>query len=119
MALDIAGLRRKLEQRHRELLGRMDGQLTGLVGDSVTDTKDLAFRAWVNSIHEAGYQREAEEIDAVRAACERIEKGRYGSCEDCGKPIPEARLGAWPAARRCHACQSRQEMARRGHVRGE
>lgn len=119
MALDIAGLRRKLEQRYRELLGRMDGQLTGLVGDSVVDTKDLAFQAWLNSINEAGYQREAEEIEAVRAACERMEKGRYGICEDCGEPIPEARLAAWPAASCCHACQSRQEMAQRDHVRGQ
>lgn len=35
-----------------------------------------------------------------------------GICEDCGEPIPSARLEAWPHARRCVECQEIQERAR-------
>lgn len=35
----------------------------------------------------------------VNLALEKIEKGVYGICEECGKVIPEDRLEANPAAR--------------------
>lgn len=35
----------------------------------------------------------------VKAALERIEKGTYGMCEACGKPIETERLMANPSAR--------------------
>lgn len=34
----------------------------------------------------------------VGGALERIEQGAYGQCRSCGKPIPEERLYANPAA---------------------
>ena len=39
------------------------------------------------------------ELDEVKAALERIEKGTYGICETCGKPIESERLEANPSAR--------------------
>jgi RNA polymerase-binding transcription factor DksA len=38
-------------------------------------------------------------LNEVKAALERIEKGTYGSCEVCGKPMENDRLAANPAAR--------------------
>ncbi len=35
----------------------------------------------------------------IKAALDRIEKGTYGICETCGKPIEKERLEANPAAR--------------------
>ncbi len=35
----------------------------------------------------------------VKAALERIEKGTYGLCETCGKPIEKDRLEANPSSR--------------------
>ena len=37
---------------------------------------------------------------------DRLEKGTYGTCENCGSEIPEARLEAKPAARLCINCAS-------------
>lgn len=39
--------------------------------------------------------------DSVLSALSRIEKKTYGKCEVCEKPIPDARLGADPAATTC------------------
>ena len=38
------------------------------------------------------------------AARERWAAGRYGLCEGCGRPIPDARLQARPEARSCVPC---------------
>lgn len=46
-----------------------------------------------------------ESIAQIDFAIARIEKGQYGSCIDCNKPIPIERLNAFPPALRCVACK--------------
>lgn len=55
-------------------------------------------------------QVEAELAD-VEDALRRLEEGRYGLCEVCGRPIEEERLAALPAARRCLVDQERAERS--------
>lgn len=54
-----------------------------------------------------------EQVDAqlvdVEAAFQRLEKGTYGICEACGKPIEAARLEERPFARFCLEDQQRVE----------
>lgn len=45
-------------------------------------------------------------LSKVVAALEKIEDGSYGTCTECGKPIPVARLDALPSATRCVDCAS-------------
>lgn len=42
-------------------------------------------------------------------ALARLTEGSYGRCEDCGKPIPKARLQAAPRATLCVTCKQREE----------
>ncbi len=49
------------------------------------------------------------------AAQHRLVTGRYGRCEQCGRPIPVERLRARPEATRCVTCsaqRSRRSSAR-------
>ncbi|MBI2113082.1 MAG: TraR/DksA C4-type zinc finger protein [Candidatus Wildermuthbacteria bacterium] len=48
------------------------------------------------------------QLQDISFALERIAKGTYGTCENCKKEIPEARLMAMPEARFCTECSSRQ-----------
>jgi RNA polymerase-binding protein DksA len=48
-------------------------------------------------------------ITQIQHAVERIDNGTYGYCESCGKPIPKARLKAFPAATLDVACKQREE----------
>jgi len=59
-------------------------------------------------------QRILEE-DAARAehARERMARGGYGVCEDCGRKIAPERLEALPEATRCVRCQAALEQAGR------
>ena len=45
-------------------------------------------------------------IDEIDFAVIAIDKKLYGACENCGQPIPKARLRALPYARLCVACKS-------------
>ncbi len=48
-------------------------------------------------------------MSQIERAVERIDGGTYGYCENCGKPIPKARLRAFPAATLDVACKQREE----------
>jgi len=48
-----------------------------------------------------------EQLAAIDAALQRLETGRYGTCERCGQPIGEERLAARPAAVTCIRCAAR------------
>jgi DnaK suppressor protein len=52
----------------------------------------------------------ATEIDRALA---KIDAGTYGLCEQCGEPIPEARLQALPQAALCVSCKSGGLSSRR------
>ncbi len=54
-------------------------------------------------------QNEEHLLENVEAALERIEAGKYGTCEACGKPIPKQRLDALPQAATCLACAEKAE----------
>ncbi len=60
----------------------------------------------------ANYERRLKEIDY---ALEVAQKGAYGICERCGKPIDPARLKIFPEATLCVACKNEKEKrAKRG-----
>ena len=48
-------------------------------------------------------------LTQIQRAVERIDAGTYGFCESCGKPIPKARLKAFPAATLDVNCKQREE----------
>ncbi|PKM11543.1 MAG: conjugal transfer protein TraR [Gammaproteobacteria bacterium HGW-Gammaproteobacteria-3] len=49
------------------------------------------------------------EIEHVRQAIARIDKGGYGLCESCGESIDKGRLKALPFARLCIKCAQAEE----------
>ena len=64
----------------------------------------IAFeRAQTQALEQAAERR----IDAIDAALERLDDGRYGECLACGQPIAPERLAARPTAERCVACALR------------
>lgn len=53
---------------------------------------------------EATGRRGRARVEALAAALDRLDQGRYGRCESCGDPIGEPRLDLLPAATRCRRC---------------
>lgn len=68
-------------------------------GDAATETVERAQSMAVGASLR-------EQLDEVLAALEKIEKGTYGICDACGKPITKKRLAVLPWATLCKECRS-------------
>lgn len=53
------------------------------------------------------------ELADVEHALRRLDDGSYGTCESCGKTIPDDRLDAMPAARFCVDDEAKAESEAR------
>ena len=98
---------------HRELANSKQEDFTELAG-MVHDAGDESFAELLRGINIATRTRELEEIRDVEASLERIKNGIYGSCIECNDKIALDRLDAYPTAKRCINCQSRNENRRGG-----
>jgi len=54
-------------------------------------------------------QTDAKILQAIDEALNRIDKGAFGVCRDCGELIAEARLNAIPWTRVCITCKEKQK----------
>lgn len=99
------------ETRRQQLLGRRNELTERLVKiDAELDEPHSAMFA------EAAIEREGDEaledlgaagqqeIRMIDAALDRIEKGEYGFCVECGDAISEERLNVLPATPKCRTC---------------
>lgn len=57
----------------------------------------------------AAAQVGTEALQAIEAALERLDAGRYGRCEECGGAISDERLDAIPYTPYCIDCARRME----------
>ena len=98
---DIA---KALKARLSELTSRVaeiDNELRKpLSADSEDQATDLENQDALGGIEYSGLQ----EIQQIKEALERIAKGTYGVCAQCGTDIDPKRLRALPNATRCISC---------------
>ena len=113
-------LAEELEKRRRalraELTAKLNAQenpaLIGLI-NRMEETDDWAVADLETALDVAEVSRDAGELAEVEASLTRVADGSYGTCVECGEPIPHARLAANPSAARCIACQERLEAGTR------
>jgi DnaK suppressor protein len=115
--MDTTTARKRLEETRDEL----DRSIMVLQGDRPQEVRseypqdpadagsNLSETERTEAVITVAKQQLAEVLDALH----RIEKGSYGTCADCGKPVPEGRLDAKPEAARCVACQAKRDRQRR------
>src|SRR5689334_4871858 len=85
-----------------------DPRLVGL-RNRMEDTDDWAVADAMAAHDITLVSRDLAELANVEQALRRLDDGSYGECVDCGNAIPYARLAAYPAAKRCVACQEADE----------
>ena len=78
-------------------------------GDRLTDTADIASNLMEDEIVMSIAQVEAREIAQIDDALIKIQKGKYGFCECCGKSINKQRLMAIPFVNLCVKCKEDEE----------
>ena len=119
-ATQRATLEATLRARQRELRADVaaklktqdDPRLVGL-RNRMEDTDDWAVADAMAAQDITLVSRDLAELANVEEALARLGDGSYGECVDCGNAIPFPRLAAYPAARRCVACQEAAEKRER------
>jgi len=74
-----------------------------------SDQVDQADRDADSHMGEAVETHARMELADIAAARRRLADQSFGTCVDCGEDIPQARLLAYPTAKRCMACQRLRE----------
>lgn len=84
------------------------------IAQQARDAEDDSFSNLIVDLNLAEVDRDADELRRIDTALVRLSDGSYGSCEDCGQRIPQARLDAEPTALRCIRCQEIYEKTHAG-----
>jgi DnaK suppressor protein len=118
--MDERKIRARLEAERERLLGvrrdlRGDPETTadlasvGELSDYDQHPADVGTEVFEHEKNVSILERVEAQLREVEAAFERLEKGTYGICEACGRPIEPARLEERPFARFCLEDQQRVE----------
>ena len=97
---DLSWLREQLVQRLQRIRDDAAHRLAPLSADA----GDRAQETENDEVLQRLEQSASALIGQYQRAIERIDQGRYGTCEDCGLAIEPDRLEALPQATRCKAC---------------
>ena len=101
-------LMRRREALRRALAGDLS-LLQELHQEKTGDVLDAAADTVQDELNSQLIEAESRELAAIDDALARIERGRYGQCEACGKAIPLTRLRAIPYAVDCIGCRRKAE----------
>ncbi len=113
----IEKMKEMLLEQKKTLLASLADQsedMKGLVktvesGDEADVAADVIDRTLLTSL---GTQ-DANRLQLINNALDRINLGTYGLCLKCGKEIPQERLEALPYALMCITCASEEERRNR------
>ena len=113
-----------IEKMKNELLNQRNTILESLSGQSDDmrelvktvesgDEADVASDAIDRTLLTALGTQDANRLQQIDSALDRINQGTYGRCVKCGKEIPQERLEVLPYALMCVNCASAQERKNR------
>ena len=109
---------KKIEKYRSILLAKKEQIIESVEGMTHSDDEpspmalDVGDRALSSYEKELTYHltdTEKKLLELVLEALDRMEKGGFGMCVECKKPIQDARINAIPWARHCIHCQELQE----------
>jgi len=99
---ELKRLTEELEQIHTSGSSseeRREGSPFGKREEEATETLELEKRLALEN-------RIRQELAGIEHALDKFEKGTYGLCDNCGKPIAPERLEALPQASLCVNCKA-------------
>jgi len=107
------GLRQALVAKKEELTIRLDRIHANLRRGSDADSKERAKQFEDNEVVDALGNEAREELAKISAALQRLDKGTYGLCVECGMDILPGRLEVYPYADECIECAEFDERRQR------
>ena len=109
----LDGYQKKLLARREELLksiARTEEEGRTADDDPTVDLADKAANSYTKEFLFGQTNTERSTLQLIDQALDRIKNNTYGVCEICESELQQKRLEAVPWARRCTACQEKQEQ---------
>jgi RNA polymerase-binding transcription factor len=103
------GLREDLLRKKEELTTRLERITANLRRGYEADSKERAKQLEDSEVVDALGNEARIELRKISAALSRIESGDFGTCAECGSPIDQGRLKAYPYATECIDCATMDE----------
>jgi DnaK suppressor protein len=104
--------KKEFEQSLERLLESQKEYNDGLAGTNIADETDHAQREISLHSNYALIERKSHELKQIARLIDKIKSGeKFGECEECGEPIPTARLLIMPEATLCISCQRELEKS--------
>ena len=86
------------------------------IAGEVQDLEDRSVADLFTDLNITLLDKHVQETRDINSALIRINKGTFGVCNDCSKPIGYDRLMAYPTAKRCVHCQEVYEKTHAGNL---
>jgi len=105
-----------LKHQLAEIVGQGEEKVRSMVAQDAEEIPDPNDRGTVESERNWALRlgdRDRRLAAKIEAALERLEKGTFGVCETCGRPIAAARLKARPVTTLCIDCKTESEKGER------
>jgi RNA polymerase-binding protein DksA len=102
-----ARVKEALDYLHEEHPGSMEDETQEIPSNN--HPGDVATHTLDREIDYTLEENEERVLAAIDAALERIDKGTFGICRSCGRPIALERLEALPYTIQCIDCKRREE----------
>ena len=114
----IEKMKAQLEQQKKTIMESLAAQNADYKkimegGDTTGDVIDVASDVVDGKLLESLGTQDANRLQQINNALDRIKQGKYGKCLKCGKDIPLERLEALPYAFMCIECKTTDERRNR------
>jgi DnaK suppressor protein len=108
----LLGKQKQIERRIAQEIGeKVAEDIKAKMGPSL-DEGDLSLAEEFRNVDFGILTLYYETLRDIREALDKLEKGMYGYCEECGEEISGKRLEAMPFTRYCIDCQREYESSR-------
>ena len=118
---ELKNYRQRLEDLHErhtgdvshltnEALRSAGGEASGGLSNMPLHPADLGTDNFAKEFTFNLLHNEEQVLAEISDALERIQRRRFGLCEECHQPIPAAQLEALPYARHCVACARKAQQ---------
>ncbi len=106
-------LRGTLLEKKKELDVRLERITANVRRGFESDSRERAQQFEDREVVDALGNEAREELAKIASALQRMDSGEYGLCLECGSPVGDNRLKAYPYALECIECAKLEEYRTR------
>jgi DnaK suppressor protein len=90
-----------------EALRRTGGEASGSLSNAPFHLADLSADTMEHEVAVGLLENQSQMLEQISAALDRVDKGTFGRCVECGRDVPAARLDVLPYTAWCVECAER------------